>query len=155
MSGSGAPRHGIHFHHASPILRVQSLAASVAHYINQLGFGMDWEDPGIMVSVSRGQCTLMLCQGDQGHAGTWVWIGVGDVEALFEEYRTRGATIRHPPTNYPWAREMQVQDPDGHVLRFGSDPMPGEPTGPWLDMDGVTWVAAPGGGWTRRPPGAA
>ena len=152
MSGSGAPRQGINFHHASPILRVRSLAASVAHYVNQLGFSLDWEDPGIMVSVSRGQCNLMLCQGDQGHPGTWVWIGVGNVEALFEEYRTRGAMIRHPPTNYPWACEMQVQDPDGHVLRFGSDPKPGQPTGPWLDMHGDSWMPAPGGGWTRRRP---
>lgn len=27
-----------------------------------------------------------------------------------------------PPTSYSWALEFQVEDPDGNVLRFGSDP---------------------------------
>jgi hypothetical protein len=30
--------------------------------------------------------------------------------------------IRLKPTNFAWAYEMQVEDPDGRVLRFGSDP---------------------------------
>jgi predicted enzyme related to lactoylglutathione lyase len=51
-----------------------------------------------------------------------VWIGVGDVKALHEEYKENGARILHPPENFPWACEMKVGDPDGHVLRFGSDP---------------------------------
>ena len=56
--------------------------------------------------------------------------------------------MRHPPTNYPWgARELQVTDPDGHVLRFGSDAVPGEPLGDWLDGDGVRWVPQPDGTW--------
>jgi uncharacterized glyoxalase superfamily protein PhnB len=33
-----------------------------------------------------------------------------------------GAIIRQPPTNFPWGvREMNVEDPDGHRLRIGSD----------------------------------
>ena len=27
-----------------------------------------------------------------------------------------------PPTTFPWALEMQIEDPDGNVLRIGSDP---------------------------------
>jgi hypothetical protein len=30
--------------------------------------------------------------------------------------------ILHEPINYPWAYEMKVQDPDGHVRRLGSKP---------------------------------
>jgi len=26
------------------------------------------------------------------------------------------------PTNFPWAKEMHVEDPDGNVIRFGSEP---------------------------------
>jgi uncharacterized glyoxalase superfamily protein PhnB len=59
---------------------------------------------------------------NQGQPGTWVWLGVEDVDALFDEYRQSGATIVQPPENFPWACEMKVADPDGHVLRFGSDP---------------------------------
>jgi uncharacterized glyoxalase superfamily protein PhnB len=49
-------------------------------------------------------------------------VGVEDVEALYREYEQKGATILHPPEHFPWACEMKVGDPDGHVLRFGSDP---------------------------------
>ena len=48
-----------------------------------------------------------------------------DVEALYEEYKESGARILEPPENFPWACEMKVGDPDGHVLRFGSDPKEG------------------------------
>jgi hypothetical protein len=45
------------------------------------------------------------------------------------------------PTNHAWALEMQVLDPDGNVLRFGSDPKPDEPLGSWMDMEGKLWPA--------------
>jgi predicted lactoylglutathione lyase len=62
-----------------------------------------------------------------------VWVGVEDVQALFEEYTGRGATIRHPPRNYAWAYEMTVEDPDGHVLRFGSEPRADLPFVEWSE----------------------
>jgi catechol 2,3-dioxygenase-like lactoylglutathione lyase family enzyme len=133
----------------TPILSVQSLPASLDYYVKVLGFKVDWHEPGIMASVSRDRCSLMLCEGDQGNPGSWVWIGVGDVETLFAEYRTKGATVRHPPTNYPWACEMQVEDPDGHVLRLGSEPKSDQPFGEWCDMRGNRWLLSPAGGWTR------
>jgi len=132
-----------------PILRVRSLPASIDYYVNVLGFKVDWHEPGIMASVSRDRCHIMLCEGDQGNPGTWVWIGVEDCQRLFEEYKSRGAKVRHPPTNYQWAYEMQIEDPDGNVLRMGSDPKPGQPIGEWLDMRGDIWVKSPAGGWTR------
>jgi len=49
-------------------------------------------------------------------------VGVGDVRALHALYRERGATIQIEPTNFPWALELHVEDPDGNVLRFGSGP---------------------------------
>jgi hypothetical protein len=30
--------------------------------------------------------------------------------------------VREKPTNYPWTFEMKVEDPDGHILRFESEP---------------------------------
>ena len=134
---------------ATPILRVQSLTTSIDYYAGVLGFKVDWHEPGIMASVSRNRCSLMLCEGDQGNPGSWVWIGVGDVEILFAEYQTKGAKVRHPPTNYPWACEMQIQDPDGHVLRLGSDPIKDRPFGEWRDMHGDLWKMTAEGGWAR------
>jgi hypothetical protein len=51
-----------------------------------------------------------------------VWIGVEDVGLLYEEYKRKGANVLQAPENYPWAFEMRITDPDGHVLRFGSEP---------------------------------
>jgi uncharacterized glyoxalase superfamily protein PhnB len=59
-------------------------------------------------------------------------IFIEDVDALHEEYKKSGAVIRLPPTNLPWGtREMNVEDPDGHRIRMGSDS-----TGP-ADEDGL------------------
>jgi hypothetical protein len=61
-------------------------------------------------------------QSGQGRGGAWAWIGVEDAQKLYEEYLERGVPIKLAPTNYPWALEMQVEDPDGNVLRMGSEP---------------------------------
>ena len=150
MSGTEASKAAATvFEGVTPILRVRSLPASLDYYVSVLGFKVDWHAPGIMASVSRGRCGIMLCEGDQGNFGTWVWIGVGDIEPLFEEYRSMGAKIRHAPTNYEWAYEMQIEDTDGNVLRIGSEPKADQPFGEWLDMRGDTWVKSPANGWTR------
>jgi len=142
-----APREPVRFHAASPILRVENLVTSLAYYQERLGFTRDWYQPGVIASVSRGPANLLLCQGDQGHTGTWVYIGVGDVVRLHAELVSRGATLRQAPTDFPWAREIQVSDPDGNVIRFGSAPVPGAPRGGWLDMHGRLWPP-PGGSGT-------
>ena len=46
---------------------------------------------------------------------------------------------------------MQVEDPDGNILRIGSDPKPDQPTGPWLDMYGHTWIQDAQGNPIRQP----
>jgi predicted lactoylglutathione lyase len=140
------------FEGATPILAVRDLAASTAYYTGVLGFEVNWQQPGILASVSRDRCTIFLCEGDQGHSGTWLWIGVSDVEALFREYVSNGATVRHKPTNYQWAYEMQIEDLDGHVLRFGSDPKADQPVGEWLDMHGTSWVETSKGTESKGTP---
>ena len=131
----------------TPILRVADLTASVAYYVERLGFVLEWRaDP--VASVRRDDASLMLVEDDQGHAGTWVWIAASDVDALYAELSGRGARLRQPPANYPWgSRECQVGDPDGHVLRFGADLRPGEPIGEWRDGVGQRWLPVAGGGW--------
>jgi predicted enzyme related to lactoylglutathione lyase len=139
------------FEGVTPILRVRTLKASIEYYVKVLGFKVDWGDPEkFFASVSRDRCHIFLSEGDQGNAGSWVWIGVEDAAALFEEYRAKGAKIRHAPTNYEWAFEMQIEDPDGNVLRMGSEPKEDQPMGEWLDMRGDIWGRTPGGGWMRN-----
>ncbi|HUF49664.1 MAG TPA: glyoxalase superfamily protein [Longimicrobiales bacterium] len=137
------------FTHATPILRVADFDASIAYYVDVLGFTLAWSD-GTFGSVCRGDVSLMLCAGSQGHAGTWVYVDVSDADALHDELRARGARIRHPPTNFPWGmRELHVFDLDGHVLRLGAEVGHDEPLGPWLDEEGVRWMPQPDGRWNR------
>lgn len=110
------------FERMIPILRVNNLGVALKYYVGVLGFrGAHWGTE-LFTSVSRDRAEIYLCQRGQGAPGTWVWVGVDDVEALFAEYQASGAKIRLPPGNYPWAYEMHVEDPDGHVIRFGSEP---------------------------------
>jgi len=130
-----------------PVLRVQDLSVSIAYYVDCLAFTHDWTD-GNMASVHRERASAMLCEGDQGQPGTWLWISVSDVDALWAEFKERGARLRHPPTNYPWgSRECQIIDPDGHVLRFGAEALAGEALGPFRDGVGRLWFPEPDGRW--------
>ena len=124
---------GARFEGAAPILRVADMTTSVRYYVDVLGFrNADWGTDDF-TSVNRDAAGIYLSRAGQGCAGTWAWIGVEDVQALYHEYQAAGARIRHAPRNYPWALEMHVEDPDGHVLRFGSEPLPDTPYEPWID----------------------
>ena len=107
-----------------PILNVKNLAASIDYYVNVLGFRVEWQwgDPPDVGSVARDNHSIMLVEAEQGHPGTWVWMGVEDGDQYYEEYKANGAKIREHPVNYPWAYEFRVEDLDGHVIRIGSAP---------------------------------
>jgi catechol 2,3-dioxygenase-like lactoylglutathione lyase family enzyme len=121
------------FEGAQPILRVADMEVSLHYYVEVLGFrNADWGTDAF-TSVNRDAAGLYLCRGGQGCSATWAWIGSDDVAALYDEYKATGATIRHAPRNYLWALEMHVRDPDGHVLRFGSEPLVGQPFDSWMD----------------------
>ena len=110
------------FECANPILSVKDMARSVRYYVDVLGFtNADWGGDDFTF-VTRDNAGIYLSEGDQGQPGTWAWIGVEDVGVLYAEYKAKGAHILHAPENHPWAYEMKVADPDGHVLRFGSEP---------------------------------
>jgi len=110
------------FECSTPILRVEDMPRALRFYVNTLGFkNVHWGTDDF-TCVSRDRASIYLCRGDQGRGGAWVWMGVEDVEKLYEELKGRGVTIRKAPTNFPWALEMQVEDPDGNVIRFGSEP---------------------------------
>jgi catechol 2,3-dioxygenase-like lactoylglutathione lyase family enzyme len=117
----------VRFECVVPILRVSDLRASLRWYGAVLGFSVDWQsgaDPArpTIASASRDGCAVMLCEQDQGSGPAWAWFGVGDVVPLHDELCSKGADVLLPPTSFSWAYEMRVEDPDGNVLRFGSEP---------------------------------
>ena len=112
----------------TPILYVTDMVKSLEFYVDTLGFKKaDWGDNNF-TAVTRDNTGLYLCKVGQGLPGTWVWIGFdGDIFALHQILQSKGISIKLPPTNFYYAYEMQVLDPDGHVLRFGTDPNDKEP----------------------------
>ncbi|MBT1706383.1 glyoxalase superfamily protein [Chryseosolibacter indicus] len=107
----------------APILYVEDMKRSLQFYVDILGFeNAAWGDENF-TSVNRENSGLYLCKGGQGMPGTWVWIGFdGDISLFHQKLLAKGVKIKLPPTNFSWAYEMQVEDPDGHILRFGTDP---------------------------------
>jgi len=122
----------LHIENIVPILYVKDVRVSVEWYEKMLGLEEeDWG--GRFTSVGRDNWGMYLCEGAQGQPGTWIWIGVSDVEPLYENLKAKGAKIVLPPTNFGHALEIRVEDPDGHVLRFGSGPRDDLPI---VDMTG-------------------
>lgn len=122
------PKPKFRIENIAPILYVTDMAKSLEFYVDTLGFKKaDWGDDNF-TSINQDNSGIYLCKGGQGLSGTWVWIGFdGDIFALYQKLKSKSVTIKLPPTNFSWAYEMQVQDPDGHILRFGTDPNDEEP----------------------------
>lgn len=110
-----------------PILTVASVRVSADFYVRMLGFKIDHSSDSFAV-VSCDTHYIYLSRGDPRGHQTMVWIGVEmDVEQLHTQLKANGAKILRPPTNYSWALQMEIEDPDGHILRIGAEPKTDQP----------------------------
>ncbi|MEO8726169.1 MAG: VOC family protein [Acidobacteriaceae bacterium] len=123
----------------TPVFRVKDVDASIAYYLNALGFELQWRAGDGFACVRQGECSIFLTNDNQSQPRMWIWVGAQNARALHSQYLTTGANIRNAPNNFEWALEMQVEDLDGNVLRIGSDPEEGEPLGVWRNADGIRW----------------
>ncbi|MFI0738573.1 glyoxalase superfamily protein [Streptomyces sp. NPDC021100] len=101
-----------------PILRVEDAAAAVAWY-ERLGFAKQWEhrfgpEFPAFVEIARGGMRLFLSEHEgDARPDTLVYLRTLDVEAIASEF---GVQVR----DVPWAREIELRDPDGNRLRIGT-----------------------------------
>jgi catechol 2,3-dioxygenase-like lactoylglutathione lyase family enzyme len=110
------------FEKANPILYSKDVKSSLEYYTRVLGFEDFWEwgGPTDFGGVVRDDVEIFFCLNDQGHPGTWLAIIVDDVDAYNKIIKEKGAKILSAPESKEWnMREMLVEDPDGHVIRFG------------------------------------
>ena len=108
-----------------PIINVANMNISLTFYETVLGFNKEWEaavDGDKVAGVNRDGCAIYLCQGSQGARGSWLWLGVESAE-YFDQVVASGAMVVQEATSYPWAYELRVQDPDGNVIRIGTEPI--------------------------------
>ena len=52
-----------------------------------------------------------------------VWLRVGNILPFYDMYKENSAVFLEEPTNYPWAYQMIIADPDENILIFGSGPL--------------------------------
>jgi catechol 2,3-dioxygenase-like lactoylglutathione lyase family enzyme len=101
-----------------PVLRADDAQRAVAWY-ERLGFTKTDEhrfEPGFpaFVTIDRGEIRLFLSEhtGD-ARPDTLVYMFVEDVDAIAREF---GVEVEVAP----WAREIELRDPDGNRLRIGT-----------------------------------
>lgn len=120
----------------APVLLVRQVVAAAEYYRDALGFTYErfWGHPPKFVILERDGLRVMLNQAPDGtpivphwqvDAGIWnVYYWVDNVDALFTEFKTRGAKIDYGLDDKAYhVREFGVQDLDGYDIGFGQ-PMP-------------------------------
>jgi GNAT superfamily N-acetyltransferase/catechol 2,3-dioxygenase-like lactoylglutathione lyase family enzyme len=110
------------FKYSVPILYSEDVKRSIQYYTEVLGFDKKWEwdEPATFGGVSKDSIEIFFCEKGQGNPGTWLSIMIDNLDEYYEYVKANGAKIRSAPENMEWGlREMLIEDPDGHMLRFG------------------------------------
>ena len=60
---------------------------------------------------------------DPNRTSAFLNIRVADINAVYEEWRSRGAEFLTPPVHHPWGEiRAYIRDPDGHLIEVGQAP---------------------------------
>jgi catechol 2,3-dioxygenase-like lactoylglutathione lyase family enzyme len=117
---------------SAAILLVRDIVGAAHYYRDRLGFTFDrfWGEPPNFVILFRDSCRLMLHLAPHSHVivphwriskGMWnVYFWVRDADALFAEFKRRGARVDYEIHDKPYGvREFGIQDLDGYDIGFG------------------------------------
>ena len=124
------------FEKAVPILYSTDVSRSISYFVEQLKFEnkWEWDNPPTFGGVARDNVEIFFCKDYQGQPSTWLSVMVDNVDEYFELVKESGAkilsepnskkllgnTIISEPDSKEWnIREMLIECPDGHIIRFG------------------------------------
>ena len=115
-----------------PVLSVGSYEETVSHYVEWLGFNVDWEyrekQLPFVISITRDGFSFMLTELDtssesETSTGSWTVIYVSDIDAMSEELNSRRSNSvkvqLYPPLNIA---QVHVKDPWKNPLVFEQSP---------------------------------
>lgn len=118
-----------------PLLAVRDVTASIEYYCEKLGFIKMWSSPDsnpIIAQVGRNGLEIMLNAKSVipkpaiPTVLTMTLHRADQLDTLYNEFLSRGATIATPPFEVVWEHNLfqfDVEDPDGNKLIFwGNQP---------------------------------
>ncbi len=106
-----------------PELPVADVERAQQHYRDALGFEIGWLDPSHDIgAVSRPDTAIFFRRRPQPFEPAIHWMYAPEIDATYEELRSRGARIVEPLERKPWGlRQFTVEDLDGNRFYFHSD----------------------------------
>jgi uncharacterized glyoxalase superfamily protein PhnB len=115
----------------APVLLAEDVPHTVAYYCVILGFQVEFTQSEHYIGVYRDGVHVHLAasNGAPLHSNRVAWTEtfqpadvnffVNDIDALYEEFKRKGATIERPPKDQAYGvRDFQVADFNGYLLRF-------------------------------------
>lgn len=112
--------------HTRHVIAVKDLKVETDYYIDKLGFDRDFTAPGWEFlsfgefKVMLGECSDEMTAEETGNHSWFAHALVENVDEVYKEFKTRGATIKSSIANKPWGiRDFTVVTPDGHRIVFG------------------------------------
>ena len=115
-----------------PVLIVGLYEETISHYVEWLGFNLDWEyreeQLPFIISITRDGFSFMLTELDTSSQsetsnGSWTVIYVSDIEAMSEELNSRRSNSvkvqLYPPLNIA---QVHVKDLWNNLLVFEQSP---------------------------------
>ena len=110
------------FEKSITILYSGDIPGSLDYYIEKLAFDQKWEwdSPPTFGGVSKDDVEIFFCEKEEGNPVIWLCVLIDNVDEYYERIKDKGAKIVAQPQSKEWSiREMLVEDPDGHIIRFG------------------------------------
>src|SRR5947208_3612586 len=109
--------------HPTPELPVEDVARAQQHYRDALGFEIGWLYPGGDIgAVSRDNVAIFFRRRGRPFEPAVHWVFAADIDATYEELRSRGARIVEPLEKKSWGlRQFTVEDIDGNRFYFHCD----------------------------------
>src|SRR5579872_2265072 len=107
-----------------PILAVPDVVAATVYYRDVLGFAEVWlyGEPPSHAGANRDGVQIQFSRDPElaeRAAGSWLWVRIRNVEALYAQHLAAGAEIQSPLGSKPWGVcEYTVRDLNGYRLRF-------------------------------------
>ncbi|MGH7696129.1 MAG: VOC family protein [Gemmatimonadaceae bacterium] len=105
---------------ALPELPHSNVKAGIAHYLDVLGFKINYarDDFGVLF---RDDVTVLIIPRSDAHKGIGsCYVYIQDADALHAELSAKGANVQGEPVSHPWGlRDFAVLDLEGNRITFG------------------------------------